>query len=379
MPSVIVLGATGSVGGQTLEVAAALGAPVVGVAAFRASPEILAISRTHPEARVVVVGGDTEERAELANRLGGRVGFGPEALADLAATPGATVVNAVVGAAGLEASVAALAAGNRLALANKESLVMAGPVLKQILASQRGELIPVDSEHSALYQLLAGVEDSEVASLVITASGGPFHGQDRAALADVTPAEALRHPTWVMGSRITVDSATLANKGLEVIEAHLLFDVPFDRIEVVVHPQSLIHALIRLTDGSLLAHLGLTDMRIPIQYALTAPARLPAPGGDLDLAGICLSFDPPDRTAFRALDLAYAAGRQGGSAPAVFNAADEVAVAGFLAGRLGFLDIAEVIERTLARIDPHPVTTVAEVLAADQEARRQAMEVAVAL
>lgn len=362
-----------------MEVAAALGAPVVGVAAFRASPEILAISRTHPEARVVVVGGDTEERAELANRLGGRVGFGPEALADLAATPGATVVNAVVGAAGLEASVAALAAGNRLALANKESLVMAGPVLKQILASQRGELIPVDSEHSALYQLLAGVEDSEVASLVITASGGPFHGQDRAALADVTPAEALRHPTWVMGSRITVDSATLANKGLEVIEAHLLFDVPFDRIEVVVHPQSLIHALIRLTDGSLLAHLGLTDMRIPIQYALTAPARLPAPGGDLDLAGICLSFDPPDRTAFRALDLAYAAGRQGGSAPAVFNAADEVAVAGFLAGRLGFLDIAEVIERTLARIDPHPVTTVAEVLAADQEARRQAMEVAVAL
>jgi 1-deoxy-D-xylulose-5-phosphate reductoisomerase len=230
----------------------------------------------------------------------------------------------------------------------------------------------VDSEHSALFQLLDHTPTDHVDRLVLTASGGPFRGRSAASLDDVTPDEALAHPTWTMGRRITIDSATLANKGLEVIEAHLLFDVPYDRIDVVVHPQSVVHSLVQLTDGALLAHLGATDMRVPIQYAITHPRRERQDMVPFSLVGSTLHFEPPDHSAFPALGLAYEAGRAGGIAPAVYNAADEVAVAAFLQRRVGFRSIPEIIERTLDAVEPRPVSTVDDVLGADREAREVA-------
>lgn len=370
---VVVLGATGSIGRQALAVAAALGHPVVGIAANRPGAELAALGEEHPGARVVAVGGSSDERRDLASRLGpGRVAFGSGELAVLAATPGTVVVNGVVGVAGLAPSVAAARAGNRLALANKESLVAGADVVADALRAGGGDLVPVDSEHSALFQLLAATPREAVERIVLTASGGPFRGRTAEELADVTPADALRHPTWDMGRRISVDSATLANKGLEVLEARALFGFGLDAIDVVVHPQSVVHSLVSLTDGSLLAHLGPTDMRIPIELALTHPGRGPRLVEPLRLAGTSLTFEEPDRATFRALDLAYAAGRRGVISPAVFNAADEVAVAAFLAGRLGFLGIAEVIERTLAAVTDGDAATVDGVLAADREAREAA-------
>ncbi len=301
--------------------------------------------------------------------FGDRVRFGPEALVELAAQDGCVVVNGVVGFAGLPATLSALAAGNRLALANKESLVAAGPVVLEALARSAGQLIPVDSEHSALFQCLVGEPRSAVRKLVLTASGGPFFGLPREELATVTPEQALRHPTWSMGPRITVDSATLVNKGLEVIEAHHLFGIPFDDIEVVVHPQSIVHSLVEFVDGSLKAHMGEPDMRIPIQYAITYPDRVEGAQETFALANRDLTFRTPDREAFPALDLAYEAGRRGGSAPAAFNAADEVAVGAFLEGRLGFQGISMILEQTLAATGWDPISTVADVLAADREAR----------
>ncbi len=374
---VVVLGATGSIGRQTLEVVSGLGWPVVGLAARRPRAELAEVAARHPEA-VVAVSEDPSaaDRRRFEARLGRSARWGTEAVVALASIPGAVVVNGIVGAAGLRASVAALEAGNRLALANKESLVAGGPVVLEARRRGGGELVPVDSEHSALFQLLAQVDRSEVARLVLTASGGPFRGRGAAELTDVTPAEALAHPTWKMGARITVDSATLANKGLEVIEAHLLFDVPYDRIEVVVHPQSAVHSLVELVDGAFLAHVGVADMRIPIQYALTHPQRRPCPPASaFDLVGRSLTFEAVDREVFRMLDLAYTAGRAGGSAPAVFNAADEVAVEAFLEGRLGFLEIAEVVEATLERSAVSDLRTVEDVLEVDGEARRLAAEV----
>lgn len=374
---VVVLGATGSIGRQTLEVVSGLGWPVVGLAARRPRAELVELAARHPEAVVAVAEGPpSADRRRFEAGLGRSVRWGTEEVVALARIPGAVVVNGIVGAAGLRASVAALEAGNRLALANKESLVAGGPVVLEARRRGRGELVPVDSEHSALFQLLAQVDRSEVARLVLTASGGPFRGRGAAELVDVTPAEALAHPTWKMGARITVDSATLANKGLEVIEAHLLFDVPYDRIEVVVHPQSAVHSLVELVDGAFLAHVGVADMRIPIQYALTHPERRPCPPASaFDLVGRSLTFEAVDREVFRMLDLAYAAGRAGGSAPAVFNAADEVAVEAFLEGRLGFLDIAEVVAATLERSAVSELRTVEDVLEVDREARRRAAEV----
>lgn len=369
---VVVLGATGSIGRQTLEVAEALGLPVAALAARRPRRELAALAERFPEAAVAVAGGSRDEREDFARVLGRDVRWGSDAVVALASLPEVVVVNGIVGAAGLRASVVALETGNRLALANKESLVAGGPVVLEALRRGAGELIPVDSEHSALFQLLEGVEAVEVSRLVLTASGGPFRGRTASDLADVTPAEALAHPTWRMGARITIDSATLANKGLEVIEAHFLFDMPYDRIDVVVHPQSLVHSLVELVDGALLAHVGATDMRIPIQYALTYPGRSPTPVARFDLVGRSLTFEGPDREAFPMLDLAYAAGRQGGSAPAVFNAADEVAVAAFLEGRIGFTGIATVVEATLETVQPRPVRSVDDVLEVDREARRQA-------
>ena len=370
MRPVVVLGATGSVGKQTLEVADRLGLVVEGIAARRSGEELAALADRHRPAAVVAVEPDPAGHSSYRERYGNRYGWGPGALAELASRPGCTVVNGIVGAAGLEASVAALESGNRLALANKESLVVGGPLV--MAAADKGELIPVDSEHSALFQCLQGEEVAEVSRLLLTASGGPFRGRDRASLADVRVGEALDHPTWKMGPRITIDSATLVNKGLEVIEAHYLFGLPFDRVDVVVHPQSIVHSLIEFLDGSLKAHLGVTDMRIPIQYALTYPARSPGVAPPFDLTRTALTFEPVDRKVFPALDLAYAAGRAGGTLPAAFNAADEVAVEAFLRSRIGFLDIPGVISDVLAAQEAVEVTSVDVVRHADEEARRAA-------
>ena len=372
---VVVLGATGSIGTQTLEVAANLGLEVVAVCARDPSPALAAIAVRFPDSKVVATGGSSGDRMRFTEELGDRVLFGSAALAEIAATPGVIVVNGIVGAAGLRATVTALEAGNRVALANKESLVSGGPVVKAVLESNESELIPVDSEHSALFQCLAGEPAEAVARVLLTASGGPFRGRDLESLADVTPEEALQHPTWDMGPRITIDSATLFNKGLEVIEAHYLFDLSYDRIDVIVHPQSILHSAVEFVDGSWKGHLGHPDMRIPIQFALTAPNRAPTPTRPFDLAGLNLGFEELDRKAFPALDIAYAAGREGGSAPAVMNAADEVAVEAFLHRRLGFLGIAEVVERTIETVPHQTLKTVDEVLSVDTEARSIAAEI----
>ncbi len=369
---VVVLGATGSIGTQTLEVAGALGIDVAAIAARRPSSALAEIARRHQGAVVIVSGGSTEERNDFEAAVGRPIQVGPEAVQQAAAMPGSTVVNGVVGSAGLRASLAALQAGNRLALANKESLVAGGPVVTRAWHEGSGELIPVDSEHSALYQCLAGEDPETVDRLILTASGGPFRGRSRDELADVGPEEALEHPTWDMGRRITVDSATLFNKGLEVIEAHFLFGVPYDRIDVVVHPQSILHSAVAFIDGSWKGHLGHADMRIPIQYALTSPGRAPSPAPGFTLSGLELTFEDPDRDTFPALDLAFEAGRQGGSSPAVLNAADEIAVEAFLQGRLGFLGIYEVVERALSQIEWRELHTVDDVVAADSEARELA-------
>lgn len=365
----VILGATGSIGTQALEVAARLGVPVAGIAARRGSDRLAEIGAAHPGCLVGVAAPTREEEKRFTAEFGDRARFGQEALVELAAQDGCVVVNGVVGFAGLPATLSALNAGNRLALANKESLVAAGPIVLEALSRGTGALIPVDSEHSALFQCLVGEPPAAVRKLILTASGGPFFGLGSEELATVTPQQALSHPTWSMGPRISVDSATLVNKGLEVIEAHYLFGIPFDDIEIVVHPQSIVHSLVEFVDGSLKAHLGEPDMRIPIQYAISFPDRWPGTAEPFTLAGRDLTFRTPDRAAFPALDLAYEAGRRGGSAPAAFNAADEVAVRAFLEGRLGFSGIPLILERTLAATGWDEISTVADVLAADREAR----------
>ncbi|MDE0169673.1 MAG: 1-deoxy-D-xylulose-5-phosphate reductoisomerase [bacterium] len=370
MRSVVVLGATGSVGRQTLEVADRLGFSVEGLAARRAGRELEELATRYERAAIVAVEPDEAGHARYRDRFGKRYGWGMGALAELAARPGCTVVNGVVGAAGLEASIVSLQAGNRLALANKESLVVGGPLV--VAAAESGELIPVDSEHSALFQCIHGEAIPEVSRLLLTASGGPFRGRNVTDLARVGVDEALAHPTWRMGPRITIDSATLVNKGLEVIEAHFLFGLPFDRVDVVVHPQSIVHSLVEFVDGSLKAHLGVTDMRIPIQYALTYPARADGVVPRFDITRTALTFEPVDRVAFPALDLAYAAGRGGGTLPAAFNAADEVAVEAFLRSRIGFLDIAGVIAEVMEDHDAVDVASIDAVRQADRDARRSA-------
>jgi 1-deoxy-D-xylulose-5-phosphate reductoisomerase len=365
----VVLGATGSIGTQTIEVAQGLGLEIVAIAARNPSPDLARISHEIPDARVAVAGGSSDERSTFQAEVKRAVDFGSEAVIGLASMPNCIVVNGIVGSAGMAATVAALQAGNRVALANKESLVAGGPVVKQALEHGGGELIPVDSEHSAVHQCLVGERPEDVARVILTASGGPFRGRSREELAEVTPAEALNHPTWNMGPRITVDSATLFNKGLEIIEAHHLFDVGYDRIEVVVHPQSILHSAVEFVDGSWKGHLGFPDMRVPIQYALTSPGRAASPVGPFDLAGRTLTFEEPDRATFPAIDLAFRAGSEAGSSPAVLNAADEVAVEAFLQGRLGFLGIAEVVERTLDTVEWRDLHTVDDVLVVDREAR----------
>jgi 1-deoxy-D-xylulose-5-phosphate reductoisomerase len=283
------------------------------------------------------------------------------------------VLNAIVGFAGVAATMWALEHGVTLALANKESLVAAGELAAAAQERGGGLLIPVDSEHSALFQCLEGRSPETVDSLVLTASGGPFRGWSREQLAGVTPEQALTHPTWSMGRKISVDSATLANKGLELIEAHWLFGVPYERIEVVVHPTSMVHSLVRLRDGALLAHLGHPDMAVPISFALTYPERAPTSAAPLDLsAGLELRFEPPDLSSFPLLALAREAGERGGTFPCGYNAANEVAVGAFLDGRIGFLEIAGIVERVLGEIGGAPAGDIGELVTADAEARRVA-------
>ena len=370
MSPVVVLGATGSIGRQTLEVADRLGVRVAGLAARRAGDDLARLADRYPRATVVAVAPDPDGHDRFRQQYGRRYASGPGALVEMAQHPGSIVVNGVVGSAGLEASIASLEAGNRLALANKESLVVGGELV--MAAASHGELVPVDSEHSALFQCMVGERIPEVSRLVLTASGGPFRGRDRERLGRVGVDEALAHPTWNMGPRITIDSATLVNKGLEVIEAHFLFGLAFEKVDVVVHPQSIVHSLVEFVDGSLKAHLGATDMRIPIQYALTYPQRSPGGLPRFDLPRSDLTFEPVDRDAFPALDLAYAAGRAGGTVPAAFNAADEVAVAAFLERRIAFLDIPAVIAEVLDGHQAMEATSIGVVIEADRAARRAA-------
>jgi 1-deoxy-D-xylulose-5-phosphate reductoisomerase len=352
---IALLGATGSIGRQALEIVDAhqeLELCALAVGSRRA--EAVRLAAEH-ELEHVSVGGDPP-LDELVR-----------------ASDPDVVLNAVVGFAGLPATLAALEAGIDLALANKESLVAAGDLALAAQERGGGRILPVDSEHSAAFQCLEGREPETVDSLVLTASGGPFRGRTRADLASVTPAEALAHPTWAMGPKITVDSATLMNKGLELIEAHYLFGLPYERIEVVVHPTSVVHALVRFRDGAALAHLGYPDMRVPISFALTYPERSATPLAPLDFgSGLILEFAPPDEDAFPCLPLARAAGEAGGTAPCVLNAANEVAVASFLDGLLPFLGIADVVERTLSAVSTPPVETLEELVAVDAEARRVA-------
>jgi len=304
------------------------------------------------------------------------IACGREALLEAATHPDVDiVVNAVVGFAGLEATIAALRAGKRVALANKESLVVAGELVERARREGGGELVPVDSEHSAVLQCLSD-RSAPISRLILTASGGPFRDWDPARMAGATIAEALNHPTWRMGSKITVDSATLANKAMEVIEAHYLFGLGFDAIDVVVHPQSIVHALVEFADGSVLGQMGFPSMELPILYALTHPERLPDAGVRRfdPVAASPLTFEPLQRERFRAFVAGIEAGRAGGTAPAVFNAANEVAVAGFLVGAIPFGRIAPVIETVVARHQPIPVGVLADVEEADRSARAAATE-----
>ena len=374
----LVLGSTGSIGTQALDILGRTDAfELVGLSAERSWEQLVEQARAFGVKRIALADADAAARASEAWTDGEVLG-GAEGLVRLVLESGADLVlNALVGSAGLGPTVATLGEGIDLALANKESLVVGGELVMALAEATGAQIIPVDSEHSALHQLLAGEAPGTVTKLVLTASGGPFRGRTRAELEDVTVAEALAHPTWAMGGKITVDSATLVNKGLEVIEAHHLFGTPYDRIDVVVHPQSIVHSYVLLNDGAALAHLGHPDMRVPISYALHHPDRVDVPMRPLDLAEVgALTFEPVDVEAFPALRLAREAAAAGGTAPCVLNAANEVAVHAFLAGRLPFLGIPAVIEETLARLPAERVRAFETLYEADRAARAEASELA---
>jgi len=343
MRRVALLGATGSIGRQAIEIIEAH--PGLELCAAASGSSLL----DDVGAPLKQVGGDLTELLDRAH---------PD-----------VVLNAVVGFAGVHATLWALEHGVDLALANKESLVAAGELALDAQRRGGGRILPVDSEHSALFQCLEGRAPEQIDSLVLTGSGGPFRGRTRDELTAVTPEEALPHPTWRMGPKITVDSATLANKGLELIEAHFLFRVPYERIEVVLQQTSLVHSLVRFRDGAALAHLGYPDMRVPISFALTYPERAAVPLASLDLTSLTLVFEAPDSETFPMLALARESGEKGGTYPCVFNAANEVAVAAFLDGRLPFLEIAEVVGDALARADGLPARDLADLVEADRAAR----------
>jgi 1-deoxy-D-xylulose-5-phosphate reductoisomerase len=376
--TVAIAGSTGSIGTQAIDVVRA--EPdrfeVVALGAWSSAAVLVAQARELSPKLVVI--GDPALAAEVADGVppGTEVRRGAEALARMGAVAD-VCVNGVVGFAGLRLTLATLAAGKRLALANKESLIAGGPVVRATLDRPgAGHIVPVDSEHGAVHQCLAshaGEGFDRVARIVLTASGGPFRGRTRDELADVAVDDALAHPTWSMGPKITVDSSTLMNKGLEVIEAHELFGVDYDRIEVVVHPQSVVHSMVEMTDGSTIAQLSQPDMRLPIGYALAWPDRIATPFGRIDWTACGpLEFEPPDREAFPCLDLAYAAGRLGGTAPAVLNAANEEAVAAFLAGAIPWRGIPDVLDAVLSRHDGVAAVDVEDVIEADRRGREAA-------
>jgi 1-deoxy-D-xylulose-5-phosphate reductoisomerase len=372
----LILGSTGSIGTQALDIVARSDElELVGLSAESSREALVAQAAEHGVRRIALADAHAGARAAEA-WTGGEVLVGAEGLVRLVLESDADLVlNALVGSAGLGPTVATLGEGIDLALANKESLVVGGELVTQLAEATGARIIPVDSEHSALHQLLDGERAGTVDRLVLTASGGPFRGRTRAELEDVTVEEALRHPTWAMGGKITIDSATLMNKGLELIEAHHLFGTPYERLDVVVHPQSIVHSYVLLCDGAALAHLGHPDMRVPISYALHHPERVDVPVAPLDLAAIgALTFEPVDEDAFPCLRLARDAARAGGTAPCVLNAANEIAVHAFLNGRLGFLGIAAVIEETLARLPVAPVHAFESLYEADREARAVAAE-----
>jgi 1-deoxy-D-xylulose-5-phosphate reductoisomerase len=386
--TVSLVGSTGSIGTQAIEVMRAEPGEfrVLALGASTSVDRLAAQASALRPDQVAIA--DESRAAELAQRVpkGTEVLAGPEALAEIARHAD-VVVNGVVGFAGLPVTLAALGAGRRLALANKESLIAGGPVVQKVRTTPGAEIVPVDSEHCAIHQCLrAIVGEKEIAGpaagagapvrrIVLTASGGPFRGRGTDELAGVTIEDALAHPTWRMGPKITIDSSTLMNKGLEVIEAHELFGIGYDRIEVIVHPQSVVHSMVETTDGATLAQLSQPDMRLPIGYALAYPDRLATPFGPIDWTTLArLDFEPPDGEAFPCLGLAYQAGRTGGSAPACLNGANEVAVAAFLEGRIRWADIADVIAETLAAHRVRPPESVEDILDADREARVRATE-----
>src|SRR3954467_1613014 len=370
----LVLGSTGSIGTQALDIVQRSDdLELVGLSAERSWEALVEQARRFGGRRIALADADAGARAAEA-WTDGEVLVGAQGLVELVVSSGADLVlNALVGSAGLGPTVATLGEGIDLALANKESLVVGGELVTALAEATGAALIPVDSEHSALHQLLAGEAPGTVDKLVLTASGGPFRGRTRGELEDVTVEQALKHPTWAMGGKITVDSATLMNKGLELIEAHHLFGMPYERIEVVVHPQSIVHGMARLRDGALIAHVGLPDMRVPISYALTYPSREATDAPKLDLAQpFTLAFEPPDLAVFRCLVLARSAGEAGGTAPCALNAANEVAVAAFLGGSCRFTEIADTVDAVLEAVDVEPLESVQQVLAADARARELA-------
>jgi 1-deoxy-D-xylulose-5-phosphate reductoisomerase len=374
MKRIAVLGSTGSIGTQTLDVVRWRGYRVVALAAGRNAEALVAQAQ---EFRPDLVACDAAIAEAVRPHLppGIRLVSGPEGLDEAATAPVDVVVSAVPGIRGLAPTAAALRAGRHVALANKEAMVVAGPLVWELARAHGGSITPVDSEHSALYQCLIGESVANVDTLVLTASGGPFR-EGPEDLASVTPEQALRHPNWAMGPKVTIDSATLFNKGLEVLEAHYLFELPLDRIEVVVHPQSLVHGMVRFRDGSVKAQVGPHDMRLPIQYALAAPERPATPLAPLPFTG-AWQFFHPDVERFPSLPLAYRAGERGGVAPAYLNAADEVAVAAFLDGRIAFPDIPRVLAQVLAAAPDRSLTWDA-IDAADAEARRIALDLVAA-
>jgi 1-deoxy-D-xylulose-5-phosphate reductoisomerase len=384
MPSrkrLLILGSTGSIGIQALDVCLRSSElELVGLSAERSWEPLLEQARTHGVSRIALV---DERAAALASEAwtDGEVLGGAEGLVRLVVESGADLVlNALVGSAGLGPTVATLGEGIDLALANKESLVVGGELVTALAEATGAQIVPVDSEHTALHQLLAGQPPGAVDRLTITASGGPFRGRSRDELEDVTVKQALAHPTWAMGGKITIDSATLMNKGLELMEAHHLFGTPYDRIDVVVHPQSLVHGLIQLADGAMLAHLGPADMRIAISYALHGGESVELPIAPLELAQVGeLTFEAVDLEAFPCLRLAGEAARAGGTAPCVLNAANEIAVHAFLAGRLRFLQIPLVIEQTLSQLPGEPVRAFESLYEADRQARLAAGEAVASL
>jgi 1-deoxy-D-xylulose-5-phosphate reductoisomerase len=374
MRRIVIVGSTGSIGTQALDVVEGSSElEVVGLAAQTSSELLLKQAARFGVGRVALA--DEAAAEAVDGRFDGELLAGAEGLVALITdTDCDLVLNGLVGSAGLGPTVAALGEGIDLALANKESLVVGGELVMALAEATGAQVIPVDSEHSALQQLIASERPGTVDRLVLTASGGPFRG--RSDLAGITPAEALKHPTWDMGGKITIDSATLMNKGLELIEAHHLFGVPYERIEVVVHPQSIVHAVVHLNDGASLAHLGYPDMRVPISYALHYPERADVPVDALDLVKLGeLTFEEADLDTFACLRLAREAAEAGGTAPCTLNAANEVAVHAFLGGEIAFTGIAWVIEQTLEQLPAQPVRHFSDLYAADAEARERARSV----